>query len=306
MAGTAGVADAHLPHVFDALQILKFASDQLTPLTISRCWLKCGILSDPQETQLKAWIETLKPKKQKKRNNNNNNNLSSAEGTPTEPPAPPSSENGDDIDCDAIVERLRELSIPDYPKDANINENCFAACAEAQKAVSAENSSSLLKQWQQFDDSENVIIDLISESADELEFDDEVELLNVSDNESEDEVAGQEEPTAPMTNAIAAAAKALDKLRDVSVESMSWPEAKPLLSAIIAPTLVVMRSLQGVPPGLLGETQQFEQSLLNAKLPSASAKRKQPQSKKTLSSSSVFKKKCRRGEIARMASTGDR
>ena len=110
-----------------------------------------------------------------------------------------------------------------------------------------------------------------------------------------------------MTNAITAAAQALDKLRDVSVvESMSWPEAKPLLSAIIAPTLVVMRSLQGVPPGLLGETQQFEQSLLNAKLPSASAKRKQPQSKKTLSSSSVFKKKCRRGEIARMASTGDR
>ena len=76
----------------------------------------------------------------------------------------------------------------------------------------------------------------------------------------------------------------MDECRSVSLESMSWQKAKPILSSMVAPTLLLIRTLQKVPPGLLGEAHRFEKSLLNGSLP----KRKQPKIH------SLFKKRSRR------------
>ena len=76
-----------------------------------------------------------------------------------------------------MIERLKRLTIPADAKAASVNEDCFAACAEAQKAVSSQNANLLLEQWQQFDDSEVVINELLAaEAVDESESDKIVDL----------------------------------------------------------------------------------------------------------------------------------
>ena len=183
-----------------------------------------------------------------------------------------------------MVERLKRLTIPAGAKNANVNEDCFAACAEAQKAVSSQNANLLLEQWQQFDDSEAVINELLAETVDESESNEIADLVDVNSCDEESEITEEEEPTSHFAKVFTAATKAMDECRSVSLESMSWQKAKPILSSMVAPTLLLIRTLQKVPPGLLGEAHRFEKKLLNGSLP----KRKQPKIH------SLFKKRSRR------------
>eukprot|EP00750_Incisomonas_marina_P023565 INCI5043.4.p1 GENE.INCI5043.4~~INCI5043.4.p1 ORF type:complete len:649 (-),score=98.48 INCI5043.4:808-2754(-) len=289
-AGTAGVVHAHLPHMLDALEILKFASDHMTPLMVSRCWLKCGILSHEQQTQLKEWINFESTKTD---NPTMINNPACADGGPIEPSLPAVEDNGNNYDD--VIRRLKNLSIPEYPEGANVNEHCLAACAEAQRTVADENAKSLLEEWQQLDDRQAVVDSVLAEFADEIGSNDEPEeILELDDDDNEEDVI--EQPAASMSGVKVAAARAIHSVKTVTsseIESMPWAKVKPLLAAMHAWSHMVVRSVRNVPPGLVGKYHKFEKDLLNSTMPKC---------KQAKISSFVTKKRLREIAMANIAS----
>ena len=146
MSSKGHISHTHNQHT--QLEILKFAYEKMTALMISRCWFKCGILSDEQQTKLQSWINALEQKNQKSSSRHVENTGST------------------EYKIDGIIERLKSLSFPVDTNATNVNKHCLAACAEAQEAMRSQNANSLLEEWQQFADSEVVIAELTAEATD--------------------------------------------------------------------------------------------------------------------------------------------
>ena len=148
-------------------------------------------------------------------------NSASSEGGPIESSSDPAVEEGSDDNYDNVILRLKSLSIPEHPEDANLNEHCLAACAEAQRTVADENAKYLLGEWQQFDDSEAVIDLLLAEITDEIDLNDEPEeILEVTDDGNKEAVVPVEQPGTSKSEVMDAAMQALQFFAAAEMESV--------------------------------------------------------------------------------------
>ena len=111
-SGTAGLTEGRLPHVLDAM---KRAAEDLTPLTIASCWLKCEpILPARHVATLKETVAALKPPKK----------AVTASGTQQQPKQATADAGSDDL-----VARLRGVSLAGLNAEGGVNNDPVAEAA---------------------------------------------------------------------------------------------------------------------------------------------------------------------------------
>ena len=179
------------------------------------------------------------------------------------------------------------------PVDGNINQDSGAAIAEAQQAVLDSNATELLEQWEQFDDNEETVMDLLTEDIDN---DTVVDLLGhptdvVSSSESE-----SDEEAAAAAQRRHQHAEALSAWHELSTNRPKYNrKARLLCLKLLIPALGGFEFVRDLPDPVRQAADNLKRELLKVR----NTKRKQS------SLESFIKKRDRCAEILAALSGGD-